>query len=198
MIRLHTLGALDLRGPDGRELRSVLQQPKRLALLAYLALATPRGFHRKDTLLALFWPELDQEHARHALRQAVHMMRRALGADVVVSRGEDELGLGEDVLWCDAVAFEQALDAGQLAQAVELYRGEFLGGFFVSEAGPAFEQWLERERARLRQRAAEAAWVLAEGAAGRRSSESAARWAHRAADLSLDDERAVRRLLSLL
>ncbi|HVD33509.1 MAG TPA: hypothetical protein VNC19_08030, partial [Gemmatimonadales bacterium] len=66
MIQFHTLGRLDLRGPDGVELRSVLQQPKRLGLLAYLAVATPRRFHRRDTLLGLFWPELDQEHARAA------------------------------------------------------------------------------------------------------------------------------------
>jgi DNA-binding SARP family transcriptional activator len=54
MIRLRTLGALDLRDADGQELRGVLAQPKRAALLAYLALATPRGYHRRDTLLALF------------------------------------------------------------------------------------------------------------------------------------------------
>jgi len=41
----------------------VLAQPKRVALLAYLAAATPRRLHRRDSLLALFWPELDQEHA---------------------------------------------------------------------------------------------------------------------------------------
>ena len=44
MIRLRTLGPLDLRGSDGEELRTILAQPKRVALLAYLALATPRGF----------------------------------------------------------------------------------------------------------------------------------------------------------
>ena len=54
MIRFHTLGVLDLRGPDGLELRSVLQQPKRLGLLAYLSIASPRRFHRRDSLLALF------------------------------------------------------------------------------------------------------------------------------------------------
>lgn len=64
MIRLHTFGALDLRSAEGRELRGVLAQPKRTALLAYLVLASPRGFHRRDTLLTVFWPEFDQERAR--------------------------------------------------------------------------------------------------------------------------------------
>ena len=55
MIELRTLGAVDLRSADGVELRAVLVQPKRTALLAYLAVADPRGFHRRDSLLALFW-----------------------------------------------------------------------------------------------------------------------------------------------
>ena len=45
-ISFRTLGALDLRGPEGRELHTLLAQPKRVALLAYLCVARPRGFHR--------------------------------------------------------------------------------------------------------------------------------------------------------
>src|SRR4051812_8544668 len=81
MIELQTLGGLDLRDAKGRELRAVLRQPKRFALLAYLAVATPRGFHRRDTLLGLFWPELNQKHARNALNQAVHVLRHSLGRE---------------------------------------------------------------------------------------------------------------------
>src|SRR5947207_2612609 len=40
ILRLRTLGVLDLQAPDGSELRSVLAQPRRVALLVYLALAT--------------------------------------------------------------------------------------------------------------------------------------------------------------
>ena len=64
MIELRTLGGLDLHDAQGRELRVILAASKRAALLTYLAVATPRGFHRRDTLLALLWPELDREHAR--------------------------------------------------------------------------------------------------------------------------------------
>jgi len=56
VIRLETLGAPSLRGPGGAEIRAVLAQPKRLALLTYLALAQPRGFHRRDEE-ALRWYE---------------------------------------------------------------------------------------------------------------------------------------------
>jgi DNA-binding SARP family transcriptional activator len=96
MIQFHTLGLLDLRGPDGRELRSVLQQPKRVGLLAYLAIASPRRFHRRDSLLALLWPELDQEHARAALRRSLYFLRAELGAEVVAGRGDDEVGVPEE------------------------------------------------------------------------------------------------------
>ena len=126
MVRLRTLGALDLRDADGRELRGVLAQPKRAALLAYLALATPRGPTRRDTLLALFWPEQDAEHARNALSQALHFLRRALGPDALVSANGDDLIIGQGNVWCDAVEFQEALDAGRSAEALELYRGELL------------------------------------------------------------------------
>lgn len=97
MIELRTLGTLDLRGTDGREFRRILQQPKRLALLVYLAVSTPRRFHRRDALLALFWPELDTDHARGALRRSLHFLRGILGDNVIVGRGEEEIGLVPDV-----------------------------------------------------------------------------------------------------
>ena len=48
----------------------------------------------------------------------------------------------------DAVAFEQAVRAGAWADAVALYGGPFLDGVYVG-GSPAFEQWLDGERARL-------------------------------------------------
>ena len=41
MIEFRLLGSVDLKGPEGT-LRSVLAQPKRVALLAYLAVAKPK------------------------------------------------------------------------------------------------------------------------------------------------------------
>jgi DNA-binding SARP family transcriptional activator/tetratricopeptide (TPR) repeat protein len=197
MIEFHTLGGLDLRDPLGAKLSVVLAHPKRTALLAYLAVATPRGFHRRDALVALFWPELDQEHARASLRKAVYHLRRALGEDVLVGAGDDELGLAPSRLWCDASAFEHALDAGDLPHALELYRGPLLTGFFVADA-PDFERWLERERTRFRDRAFDAMWRLADQEAQANHALEAALWGRRAAALVPDDEGALRRLVVLL
>jgi DNA-binding SARP family transcriptional activator len=148
VIRLRTLGTLDLRGFSGDELRPVLAQPRRAALLVYLALATPRGAHRRDTVLALFWPELDTNHARNALGQAVHFLRRSIAADVIVNRNGDGLSIDWSSFWCDAAAFEDALEAERVGEALALYRGDLLEGFHIGEA-PDFERWLESERARL-------------------------------------------------
>jgi DNA-binding SARP family transcriptional activator len=198
MIRFHTLGVLDLRGPDGLELRSVLQQPKRLGLLAYLAIASPHRFHRRDSLLALFWPELDQEHARAALRRSLYFLRAELGADVVTGRGDDEVGVPETALWCDATALDRALDQGDADQALGLYRGPLLEGLYVAGASAEYQDWLDRERARLRERAAAAARSLVDRCEADGRLTDAAQWARRALELSPDDESGLRRLLGLL
>ncbi len=134
MFELQTLGGLDLRARDGAELRGLLAQPKRLALLIYLAVAQPRGFHRRDTLLALFWPELDQGRARAALRKAVLVVRQGLGPGALVGRGDEELGLADGVVSCDAIGFERAVGERRFGDALDLYRGDLLEGFFIAGA----------------------------------------------------------------
>ena len=197
MIELRMLGRLSLTGADGREVRGLLGQPRRLALLAYLAAASPQGFHRRDTLLALFWPELDQEHARAALRQALHVVRDALGGDAVTSRGDEEIGLDFAQVSCDVAAFERALRIGQLEEALDLYPGALLEGFFISDA-PEFERWLETERARLQQAAAGGARTLAERYESDNDLTRAVRWTRRSIELAPSDEGLVRRLIALL
>ena len=198
-VQVRTLGTIDVRrahGPEGGA-RAVVSQPKRFALLAYLAAATPHGFHRRDTLLGLFWPDLDLDQGRHALRQSLHFLRGRLGP-VVVRRGDEDVGLDPAMLWCDAPAFEQALDRSQPEAALELYAGDFLPGFFVSGVAAEFGQWLESERARLRACAARAAWAVAHHAEGEGRAADGAHWARRAVALAPDDEGGVRRLMAML
>lgn len=197
MIRFHTLGVLDLRGPDGAEAGSVLRQPKRLGLLAYLAIAAPRRFHRRDSLLALFWPELDEEHARAALRRALYFLRVELGAEVLTGRGEDEVGVSDE-LWCDVSALDAAHASGDFEGAVTLYRGALLEGLHVAGASPEFSEWLDRERERVRERAAAAARSLVTRAEAEGHLSDATRWARRVVELQPDDESALRRVLGLL
>ena len=198
MIQFHILGVLDLRTADGQELRSVLQQPKRVGVLAYLAVAAPRRFHRRDSLLALFWPELDQEHARAALRRALYFLRTELGAAAIGGRGEEEVGVAGEALWCDAVAFDEAIGAGNADRALALYRGTLLEGLHVAGASSEFQDWLDRERTRLRRTAAGAAASLASAAQSEGRVAEAVGWARRALELEPTDESSLQRLLSLL
>src|SRR5256886_3720656 len=197
MIHFRMLGGLSLTAADGREVRSLLAQPRRLALLAYLAAGTPRDFQRRDSLVALFWPELDQKHARAALREALHVLRSAVGQGIVTRRGDEEIGLDADLFWNDVAAFDRAVAAAEWGEALELYRGDLLEGFFISEA-PEFERWLETERARLKDAACLSAHALIERSEASGDFAGAASWARRAARLTPFDEKLVRHWISLL
>ena len=198
MIELRTLGPLDLRSDDGRDVQALLRQPKRAALFTYLAVAASRDFHRRDTVLAIFWPELDQVHARGALRQALRFLRRTLGDDVVITRGEEEIRIDPAVTSVDARAFEQLFREGRMADALALYGGDFLDGFFLSETGPGFDQWIEQERARLRNTAARSAWALAEERRAAGDLTGALEMARRAAGFSPESEADAARVIAFL
>ncbi|MEO8201966.1 MAG: hypothetical protein ABI679_15650, partial [Gemmatimonadota bacterium] len=150
MIQLRTLGRLDLGGVPTEISSQVIGQPKRAGLLVYLTLAEPRGFHRRDTLLAMFWPEMDTARARQSLRQAIYIFRKALGRNVIVSRGDEELAVNREALGCDAIAFEEGIVTGRAETVLDSYAGDFLAGFFVSGAAPEFDEWVATQRQRLR------------------------------------------------
>ena len=196
MIRLRLLGGVELVGPDGQDVNPILQQPKRLAVLALLAASGEGRWHRRDTLLATFWPDLDDERARASLRRTLTFLRTHVGDAVIRTRG-DEVAIAADSLWCDLVACEAALRDGRLADAVDLYHGEVLAGLHVPSA-PEFERWLDAARERVRRETSDAAARCATDAeqAGRLA--EAAAWRRRALEIRPDDEAGLRRLLALL
>jgi DNA-binding SARP family transcriptional activator len=198
MIELRTLGIVELRGSQGEELRSILRQPKRLALLVYLALVRPHGFRRRDSVMALFWPHVDQQRGRAALRQALHVLRATVGSNILIRRGEDEIGVNPSALWCDVVAFDQALNRDEPEAALALYRGDLLEGFFIGGASPELERWLDDERNRVRSSAAEASCDAAVRAARRGHLAQAFVWARRATKLEPASEDELRRMVTLL
>ena len=140
-----------VEGTVGADGETLLQGSKRMALLVYLASAPTGRFVRRDSLLPLFWPELDQKRARHALRNTLYEIRRGLGPEVVQSRGKEEVGLAAGVLELDAGLFDRAIGEGRVEDAVALYRGPFLDGFHVPDAAPELGQWIDEERQRREQ-----------------------------------------------
>ena len=194
---IYLLGTVELVAPDRAAAERILAHPKMVALLAYLALPSVGRFLRRDAVVGLLWPELGQERARAALRKTVHAIRTALGPDVVVGRGDEDIALAAEAIWCDAAAFTLAAETGSLVQAIELYRGELLPGFHLAGCG-AFDLWLDVERTAARERAAAAAWALAQLHEEEDELTDAARWARKTVRFSWNDERALRRALLML
>ncbi|HKT59406.1 MAG TPA: BTAD domain-containing putative transcriptional regulator [Gemmatimonadales bacterium] len=197
MLRLITLGRLLLLR-DGPPSEPIHLQPKRLALLAYLALSARDGYLQRDTLLALFWPRADREHARRCLRQALFHLRNELGDGVLVNRGREGLALAPDRLWCDAAEVDNALRSHRREEALELYTGDFLPGLFVERGGVELEEWVDQTRRRLRTAAAACAWELADDAERDGRVARMLELAHRARALSPEDEQGLRRHMALL
>jgi len=156
-VRIQMLGTLHVTTAD-RDAAAVTQ-PRRLALLAYLVLAEPRGLHSRDTLMALLWPEATTNQGRQALRNSLHELRKALGDEVIVTAGHDFVGVASDQIECDVECLERDMLQGRVIEALERY-GELLSGFHVSGA-PEFERWLDGERDALRRRVVEAALTAA-------------------------------------
>jgi DNA-binding SARP family transcriptional activator len=191
--RLTLLGPVSLTGPEAPRVRRAAQQ-RRIALLAVLASA-PDGSISRDRVLGLLWPDNDERGARHLLADSLYVLRGALGANAIVASSE-MLRLSPDVVWADVVEFRSALAEARWADALELYRGDFLDGFNLRNA-PDFDQWASAERTRLRATATRAAAALAETLerAGRLDEAIAA--AECRLELAVHDEAALRELVRL-
>jgi DNA-binding SARP family transcriptional activator/TolB-like protein/Tfp pilus assembly protein PilF len=144
MCDLRLLGAARIV-VGGEILAGPAAQRRRLALLALLA-SRPDGVSR-DRLIGLLWAETTEARARHLLSESLYVLRRALGEDAIVARG-DVLSLDRNRVACDLWAFESAVAAQDHSAAVALYDGDFLDGVVLDDA-PDFARWVEGERDRL-------------------------------------------------
>ena len=197
MLSLTTMGSVGLMdAAGGPSPHPILTQPKRLALLAYLAVGRPGSLVFRDTILSLLWPEHDEAHARRSLRQTLYHLRKDLGEGVIVG-GAGGVGVDPARLWCDAVAFERAIVEDRLEAAVELYGGEFMAGFHP-DSGPEYERWLDKARDRLRRKAVAAGSAMAQRAEADGDYARAIEHARWLVDVVPCDERASRALIRLL
>jgi DNA-binding SARP family transcriptional activator/tetratricopeptide (TPR) repeat protein len=172
MITVRTLGVVEVRDGAGQPLAV---PPKPLALLVYLALARPPGPQRRDRLVALFYPEKDEAHGRHALRQLLVELRTSLGAEILTNADRETAGVNRAALTCDAWTFEQTIAAGDFRAAVAAYGGPFLEGFHLPGC-PDFEEWVACERMRLRMAFTGALEQLALRAGAEGRAQEAADW----------------------
>jgi predicted ATPase/DNA-binding SARP family transcriptional activator len=209
-LRFHFFGGCEISQPDGPV---HFETAKTRALLVYLVLNP--GPQSRHTLMGLLWGELPEANARRNLRRALWNLRRQLaGPDLpppLLADREAVCLSWESSCWSDVRALETACSSLQPASgspasisnldalrlAVELYRGEFLEGFHVTDA-LAFEEWALAERERLRTTALQALQYLVEGYASQRKVERALLCARRWLALDPWREEAHRWLMRLL
>ncbi|MCI0581052.1 MAG: tetratricopeptide repeat protein [Chloroflexi bacterium] len=137
------------------------------ALLAYLAIEVDQP-HSRDSLAALLWPDKPDVVARQNLRQSLHQLRDILEDDnpsrpdqapfLLVTR--QTVAFNPDSNYqLDVAQFLGALNRGELARAVALYRGELLTGLYCDSI--TFEEWQAVTRERMHRLALDALRELA-------------------------------------
>lgn len=162
-----------------------MPRPRTLALLAILATADAAGITR-ERVMAVLWPEADEDRARHALSQALYNLRRDLGADVVLST--PALRLDPALVSSDVADFQAAVAAKAWDSAAALYAGPFLDGFHLTDAAE-FERWAESQRAALATTGIRAIEILAKAASQAGELGVAAEHWHRLTQLDPADPR---------
>ena len=115
------------------------------ALLARLALY-PQRSHAREELIELLWPGVEIDVGRNRLRQALFTLRQLLEPPgpmptPVVIADRLSLRLVPGAIDCDVTRFERSVREGRYAQALALYTGELLPGFY--------DDWIVDERMRL-------------------------------------------------
>ena len=193
MLRIDLFGSPRIE-IDGRPL--VVDTRKAIALLAYVAVVD-RPIAR-DSLAELLWPEADPESGKGALRRTLSTLRSGLGG-TWLDVDRRQVALAHEDVQVDVASFRLRAASGDqasLADAVALYRGDFLEGFALRDSAP-FEEWQLLEAEALRAELADALrrLVALEWANGRPQQ---AVWAARRL-LALDrlDEAAHRSLMQL-
>ena len=183
------------------------------ALLFYLA-SEPDQPHRRETLAGLLWPDYPERSARTSLRSALADLRKTIGDRqseppfLHISRQTIQLNADSNA-WCDAVAFTSALEsvpasqaispqlAQKLAQAVALYRGDFLTGFSIGDSA-IFDEWATLKREQLRRQASASLQRLIAYHEANKAYETALTYAWRRLDLEPWQEEGHRQVMRLL
>jgi DNA-binding SARP family transcriptional activator/Tfp pilus assembly protein PilF len=165
VLRIHLLGGLDQTW-DNAALPPIPSAAAR-SLFAYLVTYRDRS-HTRDLLAGTFWPDLSDAAARRRLSQALWQIRKAQSPHTILLAEGDTIQVNASLsLWIDVEEFERLVAGGignsadgpptnairppghqptqleSLNRAVELYRGDFLAGYY--------DDWIFLERERLRE-----------------------------------------------
>lgn len=196
---------------------------KNQVLLAYLASHADRPLSRAQ-LAGLLWPDQPEKQALLNLRQALFRLRNLLENDqatppfLQIDATTVHFDRRSDY-WLDTAAFQALLTtcghharssgnpidhrrgcgacAQRLAQAVDLYRGDFMPGIYLDDS-PALEEWLLLQREGFQQQALAALYDLASWHEAQGDYAHADRYARRQIALDPLREEAHRQLMRAL
>jgi TolB-like protein len=148
-LKLSLLGRFEARLPSGEVFS--LPTRKTEALLAYLALVP--GPHSRDHLSNLLWSDRSDQQARNSLRQALNALKKLFDnlEQLPLQIELTDVNLASQSIEIDAAKLEELVEERTpqaAAQAIKLYRGEFLEGVVVRDLNG--EEWLAAERDRFR------------------------------------------------
>ena len=194
-----------------------LNAEKARALLFYLAVESDRA-HRRDALAEMLWPEKPAGFGRNNLKQALSLLRTALGDReaeepfLLTSNRDLQFNSGStyDV---DVLVFEELIAevnshphptaesctscAGVLHQAAELYRADFLDNFYLTDSSE-FHEWTLSKRETYRRKMADVLKKLIRFHLDQENIQLAARYGKDLVNLEPWSEINRRRLMNLL
>ncbi len=136
------LGTLEIE-ENGRP-AAVMKYSKGCALLAYLII-TRQGYSR-EAVADLLWEATSTAHSLRNLRKLLHQLRPFVRELQVTRQQVSFQADGTDFIDFDRLAAALAgQDIARLDEALALYKGELLDGFYLDDA-PRFSEWLALER----------------------------------------------------
>lgn len=186
-LRLCLFGTFELRRADTS---ITLSTRKTQALFAYIALY-PEA-HSREKLAALFWADSTDESARHSLSVALDQMRRHINRDLFLTDRTTVQWNPDVPLWIDVDELRNWRQAPQesdsrLRDRIALYRGELLADMY--------DDWILRERERLRNTYLDALDALVEMLRARSDYAGAIEFALRVLQTDTANERAHQHLM---
>ena len=192
-LRINLLGQPEV-WLDGVQLTN-FSTTKTEALLYYLA-ATGLA-HSRESLAGLLWSEMPEAKARRNLTKSLTVLRRLLAPFLLIE--PQRVGLDPKASFMlDVTQLATAVSTPDLtANAIALYRSDFLEGFFVKDA-LAFEAWQLTQREQLREMAVDALERLGKESAAQKAYAVGITYGRRLLELDPWRESAHRQLMLLL
>ncbi|MGB1251841.1 MAG: ATP-binding protein [Candidatus Promineifilaceae bacterium] len=146
---LKLLGAPSI---DFSDQETILPSRKGLALLAYLSVTNE--WHTREALATLLWPDFERKSAANYLRQALWRLKKVLPENMIQA---DRKGVCVQDLTVDVIQFRRvylshvdgSVQLPDLETALNLYRGDFMAGFSLSDSAE-FDQWQTAQTEALR------------------------------------------------